>query len=76
MTDVTRPTHYQGDGMQAIDVIDAFGLGDGFRLGNVIKYTTRYTRTGNIDDLRKARTYLDMQIDAAIIRQGQKELAK
>lgn len=74
--DATRPTHYQGDGMQAIDVIDAFGLGDGFRLGNVIKYTTRYTHTNNIDDLRKARTYLDMQIDAAIIRQGQKELAK
>ena len=33
---VNHPTHYQGTGLEAIDVIEAFGLG--FRLGSAVKY--------------------------------------
>ena len=82
MTDATQPTHYQGDGMQAIDVIQAFGLSQGFNLGNVIKYTLRYTRNGNADDLRKAQRYLEFELAAIAERQSAeyqariKELAK
>ena len=70
MTDKIRPPHYQGDGMQAIDVIQAFGLGAGFNLGNVIKYTLRYTRNGNADDLRKAKQYLEFELAAIAERQA------
>lgn len=55
MTDATTPQHYRGDGMQAIDAINAAGYGQGFNLGNVIKYVWRYATTRNTDDLRKAR---------------------
>jgi hypothetical protein len=31
--------------------------------GNVIKYVTRWRRKGGLDDLRKARHYLDLLIE-------------
>ena len=71
MTDATQPTHYQGDGMQAIDAINAAGYGKGFNLGNVIKYVWRFGKTGKVDDLRKARQYLDFEIAAAVERDNQ-----
>jgi hypothetical protein len=40
--DFVKPTHYRSRGMEAIDVIDAFGLN--FNLGNVIKYVLRADR--------------------------------
>lgn len=55
---INRPPHYQGDGMEAIDVIEAWGLG--FHLGNAMKYILRAGRKGPaIDDLRKALWYLN-----------------
>lgn len=51
--------------MEAIDVIDAFGLD--FYLGNVIKYVLRFGRksTGReaVRDLGKAKEYLQLVID-------------
>lgn len=82
MTDATTPQHYRGDGMQAIDAINAAGYGQGFNLGNVIKYVWRYATTRNTDDLRKARQYLDFEIAAAVERDNRRhqremqELAK
>jgi hypothetical protein len=76
MTDKIRPPHYQGNGMQAIDVIQAFGLGEGFNLGNVIKYTLRYTRNGNADDLRKAKQYLEFELSAIVERQTKEQQAR
>lgn len=56
------PSHYDGDGMQAIDVIDAFNLD--FTLGNVVKYVLRAGRKGDrIEDLEKARWYLNHAIN-------------
>lgn len=58
---VTSPAHYQAGGIEVIDVIEAFGLG--FRLGNVIKYILRADRKdAPVEDLRKARWYLDREI--------------
>lgn len=55
------PDHYQGDGMQPFDVIEAFGLD--FWAGNVIKYLCRAGKKGPaLDDLKKARHYLDYMI--------------
>lgn len=56
---VNRPKHYRSsrDGLEAIDVIEAFGLG--FHEGNAIKYILRAGRKGPaLEDLQKAVWYL------------------
>ena len=61
---VTVPDYYNGQGgMQPFDVIDAFGLD--FYEGNVVKYICRWRKKNGIEDLRKARTYIDEVIKRA-----------
>lgn len=62
MTDVVNnPPHYKANGIEAIDVIEAFGLG--FHLGNVVKYILRAGRKDHLlQDLRKSRWYLDREV--------------
>ena len=58
---VDHPPHYRSGGMEAIDVIEAFGLG--FNLGNVAKYVLRAGRKADaLEDLMKARWYLDREV--------------
>lgn len=58
------PDHYRGHrGLQPFDIIDAFALG--FYTGNVIKYVCRARSKGGLDDLKKARHYLDEAITRA-----------
>lgn len=53
--------HYAGTAHEPIDVIEAWGLG--FHLGNVVKYIARAGKKGAaLEDLRKARWYLDRYI--------------
>lgn len=59
--DPVNPSHYQQGGLEAIDVIEAFGLG--FCVGNALKYILRYRFKGTpLEDLKKARWYLDREI--------------
>lgn len=62
MTDaVDHPAHYNGhpSGVECIDVVEHMG----FNLGNVIKYVWRADHKGDaIEDLRKARWYLEREI--------------
>lgn len=59
---INHPEHYGGDTTyEAIKVIEAWGLG--FHLGNTVKYISRNGKKGNmIEDLKKARWYLDREI--------------
>lgn len=60
---VNHPPLYGGkdNPYEAIKVIEAWNLG--FALGNAIKYICRYSlKTVNIEDLKKARWYLDRAI--------------
>jgi hypothetical protein len=58
---VNHPSHYTRGGIEAIDVIEAWGLG--FHLGNALKYIARAGHKGDaIEDLSKARWYLDRAI--------------
>lgn len=60
---VNHPAHYGGadDPYEAIKVVEAWSLG--FCLGNVVKYIARAGRKGDaLEDLRKARWYLDREI--------------
>lgn len=62
------PEHYRGAGMQPFDVIDAFSLD--FYEGNAVKYLLRWRRKGGVDDLRKARHYIDELITRAAVGEG------
>jgi hypothetical protein len=58
---VSNPAHYHAKGIECLDVIEALGLD--YHLGNVVKYIFRAESKGNyLQDLRKARFYLDRHI--------------
>lgn len=54
-------SHYQQKPIQPWDFIAANGLG--FFEGNIVKYVTRWREKGGVEDLRKARHYLDKLIE-------------
>lgn len=62
MTDVVNhPPHYKTGGIETIDYIEAKQLG--YHLGNVVKYVSRANHKGKqLEDLKKARWYLDREI--------------
>jgi hypothetical protein len=60
---VDHPQHYGGadNPYEAIKVIEAWGLG--FNLGNTVKYISRAgKKDALVQDLQKARWYLDREI--------------
>ena len=59
---VDHPDYYKRGGIEAIDAIEAWGLG--FNLGNVVKYIARAGRktADSLQDIRKAAWYLDREI--------------
>ena len=60
---INHPPHYSFDdpAYETIKVIEAWRLG--FHLGNAVKYISRAGRKGSmIEDLKKARWYLDREI--------------
>lgn len=54
-------SHYRDMAVQPLEYIVKNGIP--FLEGNVIKYVTRWTRKNGIEDLKKARHYLDMLIE-------------
>lgn len=58
---IHRPAHYTFSHIEVIDVIEAWRLS--FCLGNVVKYVARADHKGRpLEDLKKARWYLDREI--------------
>jgi len=53
--------HYMGMPIQPWDVIDANGLN--YYEGNVLKYLLRHRAKNGVEDLKKARHYLDKLIE-------------
>jgi len=62
--EVTSPKHYVGLGITPLEYITANELD--FLEGNVIKYITRYPHKGGVNDLLKARTYLEKLIEREV----------
>ena len=62
---VNHPPHYKVGGIEVIDFIEAKQLG--YNLGNVVKYVSRSGKKGTdaIQDLQKARWYLERAIQRA-----------
>lgn len=55
--------HYRQRAIQPIEYILKNGLG--FCEGNVIKYVTRWREKNGVDDLLKAKHYIDFLIEEA-----------
>lgn len=69
MSKIEHPSHYaEGRKYEPIDVINDWELN--FNLGNTIKYISRAGRKENaIEDLEKARFYLDYEIERVKIKE-------
>lgn len=65
---VSHPSHYQlANGLEVIDVIEAFtadlkGI-EATDTGNVLKYMGRWKQKNGLQDLKKARWYLEHLIE-------------
>ena len=60
---VNHPPHYTYSAVEPITAIEAWGLG--FCLGNAVKYISRAGKKDaakTVEDLEKARWYLDREI--------------
>ena len=53
--------HYKELKIQPVEFIHANGIG--YFEGNVIKYVTRWRAKNGIEDLKKARHYIDLLIE-------------
>ena len=67
---VNHPSHYSAGGVEAIDVIEAWGLN--FNLGSVIKYISRAGKKPSasldknqkqLEDLEKALWYMNREVE-------------
>lgn len=66
---VNHPPHYRdnGSGVECITVVEHMT----FNLGNAVKYIWRHNEKGNpLQDLQKARWYLDREIKLLAERQA------
>lgn len=59
--DAVNPSHYKQGPIEVIEIIEGFDLG--FHLGNVVKYVLRHKHKNGVEDLKKARWYLDRAIE-------------
>ena len=63
---VNHPSHYTQGGIECIDCIKSAIVGkvgiEAFCVGNAIKYLFRYEEKNGIEDVKKARWYIDRLI--------------
>ena len=58
---INNPIHYTSGKIESLDYITANNMS--FSEGNVVKYITRYKKKNGIEDLKKARFYINKLID-------------
>lgn len=63
---INHPKHYTTGKYEVIDIMEDKLTKDGFEgylVGNVIKYITRYRHKNGVEDLKKAQWYLNKLVD-------------
>ena len=79
MKDVINPNHYQRNGMECIDAIDAavqnLSGPEAYATGSAIKYLWRWKEKGGKDDLKKAIWFIQRIVDQIEEVEFQEELA-
>lgn len=71
---VNHPNHYTQGGIECIKAIEASMPPDGFQdycKGNVLKYVWRFRQKNGLEDLKKARVYLNWMIESVEKEQGE-----
>jgi len=67
MKDKINPPHYQRNGMECIDAIEAAvqnrSGAEAYATGTAIKYLWRWKEKGGLDDLKKAKWFIQRMID-------------
>lgn len=69
MKDLTKQEHYTNNGIEPIEIMRKnFSYDEfmGFCKGNVLKYLLRYKDKNGLEDLEKARIYLNWLIDELV----------
>ena len=64
--DVKRQPHYMQSAVQPIEYMELTMTPEqyeGYLLGNVIKYVSRYRHKNGLEDLRKAEVYMGWLVD-------------
>lgn len=60
---IKRPSHYIRGGLECIDVIKVVVQGldpfEAYCIGNVIKYIWRWKQKNGLEDIQKAKRYLE-----------------
>jgi len=59
---VNHPPHYTQGSIECIDVIEDWGLG--FHEGNALKYLCRWKHKNGVEDLKKAKWYIERLISS------------
>ena len=61
---VNHPSHYNFGSIETIDYIKSLGMEEDFCAGNTIKYISRYKFKNGIEDLKKAKWYIERLISS------------
>ena len=59
--------HYKNLAIQPVEFIEKNGLG--YCIGNIIKYLCRYKKKNGVQDLKKAKHYIEMLLEMETDRQ-------
>lgn len=77
---ILKPDHYHRNKIDVIGFLEqhfpespSVTVADGFKIGNVIKYVCRAGNKNGLEDLIKARNYLNMMIKDAEKKQKQEQ---
>ena len=63
---INHPDHYNSGKYEVMEVSEDAGFGEGFCLGNALKYILRAKHKENyVEDLKKAKWYIDYIIERA-----------
>lgn len=60
---VVHPSHYNRTSVEVIDTLRGMMTTDeyrGFLIGNVVKYISRYSMKNGLEDIKKAKYYLNL----------------
>lgn len=66
MDNVNHPEHYSQEGHECFDVMQATqpqAYMEGFCICNAFKYLYRHANKGQLEDIKKAKWYIDKYID-------------
>jgi len=73
---INHPAHYTSGKYETIDIIESITNSmnikpfEGYCLGNIIKYLSRYKHKNGVEDLKKCRWYLDKLIKVTEVENG------